>query len=250
MNKKIDKTYKDSYKQLDHIILNYDKHGEDFGNQKRNSLKLFDLDGEVIIVKSFKTPNLFNQVIYQFFRKSKAQRSFEYAHKLLDLGIGTPKPIAYYEFPKNLFFNKSYYVSQHLNCDYTFRDLTEDFDIPDRENILRAFTRFTYNLHEKKVMFLDHSPGNTLIRKEKDHYKFYLVDLNRMRFKTLNYQERIENFSRLTIDKNIVEIMSDEYAKCIHKDPSEVFDLMWYKAVSFRKKYQRKKVLKNKFNVK
>jgi len=78
---------------LDNIISNYDKKGEDFGNQKRNSLKLFRLEEKVFNVKSFKIPNFINQIAYRFFRKSKAQRSFEYAKILESLDIGTPQPM-------------------------------------------------------------------------------------------------------------------------------------------------------------
>src|SRR5690606_18122261 len=102
---------------FNHIILNYDKEGESFGNQDRNSLKLFQFKEMTINVKSFKVPNLINQIAYRFFRKSKAQRSFEYANKLTELQIGTPQPIAYYEFQTPFLFKKSYYVSEHLNYD-------------------------------------------------------------------------------------------------------------------------------------
>ena len=90
-------------------------------------IKLFDLEGERINVKSFKVPNLINQVVYNFFRKSKAQRSFEYASNLLSLDIGTPTPNAFYERPTILLFKKSYYISQHLNCDLTYRELTTNW---------------------------------------------------------------------------------------------------------------------------
>ena len=102
-------------------------------------------------------------------------------------------------------------------------------------------------LHEKGVYFLDHSPGNTLIKKQEQGYKFYLVDLNRMKFKSLSYNERIKNFDRLSKHENMVKIMSDEYAKCIDKNPEEVFDLMWKYTNQFRTKIRRKKNLKKKF---
>ncbi len=39
---------------LDDVIINYDSKGEDYGNQKRNSLKLFKLDQIILNVKSFR----------------------------------------------------------------------------------------------------------------------------------------------------------------------------------------------------
>ncbi|WP_341215582.1 Kdo domain containing protein [uncultured Wocania sp.] len=231
---------------FDDIINNFDTKGEDFGNQDRNSLKLFQLDNKTINVKSFKVPHLINQIAYRFFRKSKAQRSFEYANKLKNLNIGTPQPIAYYEFKTPLLFKKSYYISDQIDCDYTYRELTTDFNIPNYDEILRAFTRFTFNLHEKSVHFLDHSPGNTLIKKTKKGYDFYLVDLNRMEFKPLDFETRIKNFSKLTIHKSMVDVMSDEYAKCSGEDYNKILNLMWHETEAFQEKYHRKRRLKKK----
>jgi hypothetical protein len=36
----------------------------------------------------------------------------------------------------------SYYVSEHLETELTFRELVEVPDYPDHENILRQFTKF------------------------------------------------------------------------------------------------------------
>jgi len=243
-HREIKSTFKKNIHFFDHIILNYDVEGENYGNQDRNSLKLFSLDEMTINIKSFKIPNVINQIAYRFFRKSKAQRSFEYANKLTSLGIGTPQPIAYYESTSPFLFKKSYYVSEHLNVDYTYRDLTNDFTIPDYEIILRAFTRFTFKLHENGVLFLDHSPGNTLIKKNGTDYDFYLVDLNRMNFGKLDFKTRIKNFSRLTIHKSMVEIMSDEYAKCSSYNFDEIFNLMWQETQAFQERFYRKKRLK------
>ena len=242
----LENSYKAHKHTLDNFIVNYDTLGEPFGNQDRNSLRLFQLGDKIINVKSFKVPNIFNQVAYRFFRKSKAQRSFEYANKLIELGIGTPQPIAYYEFPTVALFKKSFYVSEQLEVDYTYRDLTRDFTIPKHEEMLRAFTKFTYTLHENNILFLDHSPGNTLIKVTGTTFDFYLVDLNRMEFKPLDFDTRLKNFARLTVHKSIVEIMSDEYAKCIGKPYQQVFDLMWQYTNEFQEKFQRKKRLKKK----
>ncbi|MBU2951619.1 Kdo domain containing protein [Tamlana agarivorans] len=246
MNFRINEGFQGVEKTLTNYINNFDTLGEAFGNQERNALKLFSLNGKTINVKSFKIPNIINQVTYKFFRKSKAQRSFEYAIKLLENGIGTPMPIAYYEFKTLLLFKKSYYLSAHQDYDFTYRELTFDFNIPNYESILRAFTRFTYKLHENGIHFLDHSPGNTLIQLNGGDYKFYLVDLNRMEFGGLDFQTRIKNFARLSTHKSMVEIMSDEYAKCSGENYDKIFQLMWKETEDFQDKYNRKRRLKKK----
>ncbi len=206
----------------------------------RNEIRIVEQDNLQINIKSFRIPNLVNKIAYSYFRKSKAQRSFEYASILTKKGIGTPLPIAYAE-EKAATFGKSFYICEHLNCDFTFRDLTAN----DQE-ILAEFTRFTYELHENKIEFLDHSPGNTLIKKGEQEYKFYLVDLNRMNFRNLDFDNRMKNFARLTSEKKIVKIMAATYSKLYGKPEELVFEKMWFYTNQFQEKFQRKKRLKKK----
>ena len=245
MKKVYQKQFESNKIQLDGFITEFDNTGKQYGDADRNTIKLFNLNDKLVNVKSFKTPNVFNQVVYRILRKSKAQRSFEYATRLMQMDIGTPNPIAYYEFATTLLFKRSFYLSEHLDCDLTYRELTIDLNYPDHEDILRAFTRFTYKLHKNNINFLDHSPGNTLIRLNYGNYKFYLVDLNRMAFKPMNFVTRIKNFSRLTIHKSMVEVMSDEYAKCSSEDYNKIFQLMWQSTQIFQNKFHRKRRLKN-----
>lgn len=235
----------DSFKtEISKIVDNFSE--IEGGVGKRNIIKIVKIEGVDYNIKAFKIPNIFNKIAYNFFRKSKAQRSFEYAKKLSELKVGTPKPIAYFENKSPLFFKESFYVSEQLQCDLTYRELTKDLNYPDFNAILRAFTRFTYSLHEKGIHFLDHSPGNTLIKKNGNTYDFYLVDLNRMKFESLNFESRIKNFSRLTTHKSMVELMSDEYAKASGEDFNKIFDLMWNSTETFQYKFHKKKRLKKK----
>ncbi|WP_026755787.1 hypothetical protein [Sediminibacter sp. Hel_I_10] len=244
--KRLHESYRLHESFLDDIITNFDKKGSDYGNQDRNSLKLFQLEGKTLNVKSFRIPNVVNQIAYRFFRKSKAQRSFEYAIRLKSLNIGTPDPVAYYEYTTSLLFKNSYYISQHLDYDLTYRELTKDLNYPNHEEILRAFTRFTYKLHENNVEFLDHSPGNTLIKITPNGYDFYLVDLNRMKFHAMDLDLRIKNFAKLTVHESMVAVMSDEYAKCAHVSSEMVFTKMWKCTQDFQERFWRRRRLKNK----
>lgn len=228
-------------------LKNFNSEGKSLNKGQRNSIKIFNLETEKINIKSFKIPNAVNKIVYRFFRKSKAERSFEYANHLISNNIGTPYPLAYMENKSGFTFKNSYYVSEHLDYDFTFRELVTDPDYPNHEEILRAFTRFTYELHEKNIEFLDHSPGNTLIQLNNGDYKFFLVDLNRMNFKKLNFEERMKNFARLTPKKEMIEVMSNEYASLINKPEAEVFEEMWMYTNDFQKKFKRKKELKKKF---
>lgn len=235
--------YKSQKNKISECISNFNSEGEILYDG-RNKIKTFEIEGYKINVKSFRIPNLINQIAYRFFRKSKAERSFVYANILKDKEIGTPDPVACFEENNAMTFGRSFYISRQLDYDLTYRELVSDPDYPEHEKILRAFTRFTYSLHENNVLFLDHSPGNTLIQGNNGDYRFYLVDLNRMVFKKLTATERYLNFSRLTPKREMVEIMADEYARLIGKPTSEVFAKMWFYTSSFQKKYRKKQKLK------
>jgi len=230
---------------LVNVIKSFNVAGEIFGDGKRNTIKLFAIEDKIVNVKSFKIPHFINKIVYRYFKKSKARRSFEFATRLLDLGIGTPQPIAYFENYDAIGLRDSYYVSEHLECDLTYRELVET-DYPDAENILRQFTQFTFSMHEKGIEFLDHSPGNTLIvKKDEAKYEFYLVDLNRMKFHDqLSFESRMKNLSRITPKQDMIAIMSNEYAKLSGLDEQKIFSLMWKLTQEFQYRFYRKKRIK------
>tara|TARA_R110000850_G_scaffold80947_1_gene173786 strand:- start:74108 stop:74893 length:786 start_codon:yes stop_codon:yes gene_type:complete len=242
---KLNDAFLEKKQQIENFIKNFDNSGKVFIKGNRNTIKLFELDKLTLNVKSFKEPNLINKIAYRYFRKSKAQRSFEYANFLLENNIGTPRPVAYFENTSLLGLKDSYYVSEHLECDLTYRELVET-DYPDAENILRQFTQFTFSMHEKGIEFLDHSPGNTLIIKRPEgKYDFYLVDLNRMKFHTkMDFETRMKNLSKITPKEDMVATMSNEYAKLSGINEDKVFSTMWNLTKDFQYRFYRKKRIK------
>jgi hypothetical protein len=238
-------------KELTNYIDDFPTEGLIFGDGNRNTIKLFELNGKTINIKSFKVPNLINKIAYRYFRKSKAKRSYEFANRLLECGIGTPQPIAFSESFSLIGIKTSFYISEHLQADLTFRELVEIPTYPDHENILRQFVQFSFQLHEKGIEFLDHSPGNTLIKKTANgKYEFYLVDLNRMIFhdSALCFETRMKNLSHLTPKKDMVLLMSNEYAKLYQEQSEfEIAARMWFYTDNFQKKFKKKIALKKRF---
>ncbi|WP_343617838.1 Kdo domain containing protein [Flavobacterium sp.] len=249
MNFKVNPIFEASTALILDKIKTFNTSGTLFGNGDRNKIKLFSIDDKTINIKSFKIPNLINKVAYRYFRKSKAKRSFEFATILLEKGIGTPQPIAFLENFNLIGLKDSYYASEHLITELTYRELVEIPDYQDHDNILRQFVKFTFDLHEKGVEFLDHSPGNTLIKKiDNSKYEFFLVDLNRMNFHdAMSFEQRMNNFSRLTPKKEMIEVMSNEYSKFYtSKSESEIREKMWQATSTFQEEFMRKKRLKKK----
>lgn len=234
--------------KIKELVLKFEQIGEVLVKGNRNIIRIYKWDDELTLnIKSFKQPSLLNKIIYKYFRKSKARRSYEYASILLENNIGTPKPIAFYENFDWLGLKDSYYVCEHINCDLTYRELVQT-DYPDSENILRQFVHFTYQLHKKGIEFKDHTPGNTLIKNNYDGtYNYFLVDLNRMNFhKEMSFELRMKNLSRITPKKEMVAIMSNEYAKISGEKEEEIFKTMWQFTEDFQYRFHRKKRLKKK----
>jgi tRNA A-37 threonylcarbamoyl transferase component Bud32 len=252
MQFRIHHDFKNLTQSLILVIANFRNQGKDFVVGTRNIIKEFDVEGNKVVVKSFKIPNLLNKLIYKYFRKSKAKRSYEYALKLQEKGIGTPKPYGWFENHDFIGLKDSYYISEHLIADLTFRELVEVPHFPDHENILRQFTHFCFLLHEKGIEFTDHSPGNTLIKKVNEgEYAFYLVDLNRMNFHDhMDFDLRMENVKRLTPKEEMVVVMSNEYAKYYNKPEAEIFESLWSKTSEFQRKFWRKRAIKKKLKFK
>lgn len=248
MIKEFNNIYNSIESEIDKCILNFEQTGQNFVLGNRNTIKIFELATTTINIKSFKRPNYINKIIYRFFRKSKAQRSFEFASRLVAMQIGTPAPIAYYESNGFMGLKDSFYVSEHLENVVEFREVIQNMFFEDRENVIRKFTQFCYELHEKGIEFLDHSPGNTLIRKHSDaSYSFFLVDLNRMKFhQKIDFETRMKNLSHLTPQKEMIAIMSKEYAQLINEKESLVLKTLWKMTESFQNKFHRKKRLKKK----
>lgn len=191
----------------------------------RNELREMDWHGTKVVVKSFRVPNLINRIAYGVFRSSKAQRSFEYAKMLRREGIGSPAPVAYYTERNGLLFTRSYYVSLKSECPYSYINLMRG-DFPGQEEILRAIARTTAALHEKGYLHKDYSRGNILFRHTDKGVEVEIIDLNRIRFRTVDMEEGCRNFERLPGTPEMFAILADEYAKARGFDANECLKLI------------------------
>ncbi|MDD4854863.1 MAG: lipopolysaccharide kinase InaA family protein [Sulfuricurvum sp.] len=181
-------------------------------HKARNELKVIEIEGIKTVIKSFKIPHLLNRVVYTFFRKSKAYKSYHNALRLKELNISTPEPIALIEFFESGLLEESYFISEFFDYDFTIRTpLLEPLE--DREAIFTAFAAYTYGLHQKGVWHLDYSPGNILIKRVEGGYQFSIVDINRMEFREISPLQGCENFNKLWASDEELEIMGREYAR-------------------------------------
>ena len=178
----------------------------------RNELRTFTLNNRSLVVKSFAKPIALNRLVYGFLRKSKAQRSYEYAQLLLSKGIGSPKPIAWMSVRNGLLFTKCYYVSLKSTCPYCYNHLLEGKIESEAEvhRYLRLVARTIGRMHNAGMVHRDLSGGNILFG---DGDIVELIDLNRIRFLHVDINEGCRNLSeRLIARHEWREVMAHEYA--------------------------------------
>lgn len=210
-------------------------------HKARNEIKVISFLKEDIVVKSFKIPHLINKFAYTFLRDSKAKKSYLNSLKIIDF---VPKPIGYMEFFKFGLLYDSYFLSEEFNYDFTIREVLLDHNFTDRENIFKAFARFTYALHEADIEHLDYSPGNILIKVISGNYVFKIVDINRMEFRSLNHTERLENFSKLWAKDEDLTIIVKFYSIYIDLDERTALHIALKASQKHKDKKNFKKRLK------
>lgn len=196
-------------------------------HKARNELKVIHYNDIDTVVKSFKIPNIINQIVYAYFRDSKAKKSYINAIKLHELGINTPTPIGYIEFYKNLLFKESFFIAQKYEYDFTIREPLRDINFLNRENLIKQFVAFTFSLHQKNVYHKDYSAGNILVKQiSDDNYEFSIVDINRMEFRTIDTSLGLDNFAKLWLDETNLELIATEYARLADISSTEAILLL------------------------
>lgn len=184
----------------------------------RNKIKKVQYENLNYVVKSFKKPNLLNRLIYTFARESKAKRSYEYSMKISQF---VPQAVAYVEFYEAGLLNKSYFVSEMFDYDFTIREPLNDVSFVEREAVFKAFAKFSFELHQQGILHKDYSPGNILITERDGEYQFKIIDINRMAFGELSIQERMRSFKMLWATDSVLDFIVAEYARVGGYDISE-----------------------------
>ena len=178
----------------------------------RNELRAFTVGERRVVVKSFAIPNALNRIVYGFIRKSKAQRSYEYARLLLSKGIDSPEPVAWLSVRNGFLFTRSYYVSRQSTCPYDYNTLLDGkvADLDEQNHYLQLVAHTVGRMHNCGMLHRDLSGGNILFG---DGDRVEIIDLNRIRFQKVDINEGCRNFSeRLMARRSWRELMAREYA--------------------------------------
>ncbi|MGN0186278.1 MAG: lipopolysaccharide kinase InaA family protein [Paludibacteraceae bacterium] len=193
----------------------------------RNQIRVITLpDGRQANVKRYHRPAFPNRVIYSYIRPSKAERAYRNALLLQANGVATPTPIGYILCGRRL-ITESYLVTAQSPLQRRFYEFREH-GITGYEDIIKAFARFSADLHSKNIYHKDYSPGNILFDKQVDgSIRFELVDINRMEFGTpIGMAKACKNFCRLWGKQDFFELLAAEYAAARGWDKQQTSELI------------------------
>ncbi len=214
----------------------------------RNEIKTYQRDGLTLNVKSYKIPIFINKIAYSLLRPTKARRAYEYALKLISLGVETPEPVAYIEERRHGLLYHSYFISLHTPLQGNLRIFSdENVKFDDVRDLAIAFGRYTAALHEKGVLHVDYSPGNILYQKNPDEtYRFSLIDINRMKFpKEIDMRMGCQNFCRLYAGDEFFETVGKAYAAARGFDEKKCISLiMEYRNKEWEKRERKYRIKK------
>lgn len=196
----------------------------------RNIIKKIVIDQGTFVVKNFRGMYFLNRLMYSFFRKSKAERSYLYSNILNDQGILTPPPVAWLDCFQWGLLKESYFVSVYYSYP-TFKDILHSSNYRESEtyrlSLIRHLAAFTFKLHRLSIYHKDFSWGNILIIEKPEGFQFALVDLNRIRFGKVSYKKGLRNFITLEMTEEDMNILIREYAMLSDQSPDESIEFFW-----------------------
>ena len=150
---------------------------------KRNRVELIEVGGRKFVVKRYRHLPPALGLIYTFFRKTKARKAYEHALLLLDKGISTPKPAAYYERKRFGIFSDGWFISEYMDLPTLLESFYHGGFTPEEHHAAAIqLSEFTAKLHSAGIQPLDYNTSNIMYRKEGNEFQFALIDINRMRF--------------------------------------------------------------------
>lgn len=214
----------------------------------RNKVKLLEVDKNPIIIKRYKFPNIFQRIVYTFFKKSKAERAYLYAGVFRERGFNTPHEIAYIQINHYGLFKDSYFVST-FTSDLPLLPILKQR--PIKTQLVNELASFLVRLHQKGIMHGDLNLTNILYQQEFESYKFSLIDINRSRFlESPSAKECIEDLKRLTHDRELLQSIVSQYATIRNWCKEECVKQVMKRLSRLEKQKQRKYQIRNFFRIK
>ncbi len=200
----------------------------------RNQVKAFTVDGETLVAKRYRRPNIVQRVAYTFFRKGKAERAYLFAGELRRRGFDTPREIAFIETRRGGLLLDSFFVSEYCALP-SVESLAAGGGLDD--GAVDALAGFLASLHGRGVLHGDLNLSNILYgRDASGALGFCLIDTNRSRFGTPTRGDCVENLKRLSHDRDVIRRVAGRYAVLRGWDPDRTVSAVLGAVVRFERR--------------
>lgn len=212
----VDEKYQHLTDEIGRLPQRMEKGEGEMVYDSRNRVARFTIGGLSMMVKRFKRVNVVQQVVYTFFRKTKAERAFLFAKEFLKRGIDTPQPVAYMEERHHGLFTTGYFVSLETPGTETSLLLREVQDYP--RDLAEAVAQQVVLMHSKGILHGDLNLSNFLVTSHLSppaSYSFTMIDTNRSHFCDgfPTNSECLKNMVRLTHRRDLYEDLIRRYAR-------------------------------------
>lgn len=185
----------------------------------RNTVYRTTVEQHDIVIKQYRVPHIINRIAYAHLRKSKAERAYTYALRLLEMDIRTPEPIAYICEYRCGMLRRSYFISQAVDATDADRLLAAGGD--DRQHAITAMASILVALRKHGIVNPDLNPRNVMLD---GNYQPYLIDINRLQFgaDSCSDSKFAEHFKRIADDLPTTLDIARRYAEMEHLDAEKV----------------------------
>ncbi|MEZ4598252.1 MAG: lipopolysaccharide kinase InaA family protein [Syntrophotaleaceae bacterium] len=190
------------------------------------------------------------------FKPSKGRRHWNAACIMLQRGINTPTPVAFFERPSQSSIRESYYICDYVPDAFSSRHVCHAFSQGqkeyrglDKQQWFDFLTGFICRMHDAGVLHRDLSVGNLMLKQEEDgRITPFLIDIGRARVQKtpVDSYRRILDLIRICykLDRRDRELFVASYEKCRGK----ALPSLWRLAVRYYDfKQGSKKSLKKRF---
>jgi len=212
-------------------------------HKERNELRMVTIAGEEMVIKSYKPASRLTRLMESRLHTSKAKSAYENAIKLQQLPINTPSPVAFVDSYDGPTLSHSYYIMLFEPFDFTMRAVLHH-DIKEHEKILKAFTKFTFEMHQKEALHTDHTSENIIVLQGRDGYRFSIVDIHRVEFHPVTPMEGIRSFASLGANDEDLAVIAKEYARLCGIDLKETYTLMKRESAKARRLRTLKRLIR------
>ena len=172
-----------------------------------------------VVVKNYRRGGLLRHLVKQRYvkwGKTRCQREYDIINKVIDLGVGAPKPVAY-AYQGRLFY-RCWLVTREIEQQETLAQLSL-MDVDRAVAVIGQIADHISTLIQNQILHVDLHPGNVLVD---SNSRVYLIDFDKARYSNQNKDKLREKYlsrwRRAVVKHRLPEMLNDLMHSCLRKN--------------------------------